>query len=337
MSEILSFRELAQLSVEELRRRLRDGDVKSRTIAAWALAANLAGAASVEPNVERRRLFGMNLAIAQEREILAVLAEHDPDQLVRLNGCQYLARLAAPGDAGHCDLLLRLSTDDADAEIRAAIIRNIPADCVEGRALPKEWLRDASDDVQNAAIDALLRWSETPKLFLQWVRDESTGRVSHALALLREQDRPLSWSDVPDSFLQRHPPVLAELAMLFAERDDAPVSLWLACAQHCETIDREQRAAVGAIADALARYAARTPALTEVEIEAARNSLAAVESVLPIADHWSYMELKLAGLIPDPRGKTVELEHPFSRLWTALVRLTPNYDPANCQMKPRYR
>jgi hypothetical protein len=174
-------------------------------------------------------------------------------------------------------------------------------------------------------------------LFLQWLCDESSECVCYALGLLQKQSRPLSWSDVPDSFVQRDPPVLVELAWLFAERDDAPISLWLACAQHCETIYREQPEALASVANGLVRCSAQAPVLTATEIGLVRESLATVEGVLPVVDHRSYMELKSAGFIPDPRGKTSYPGGAFARIWTALVRLTPNYDPANCQLRPRYR
>ena len=282
----LSFYELTQLPAHELRKWLRDDDARSRMQAAWAVAVGLAGLEAQVPTPEKRRLFVMNLAVVEDREALGVLAELDPDSLVRVYASQYLARLLLGEEAHGCELLFRLSVSDEHPEVRATIIRDLPEELVRRRdpELPRRWLRDTSREVRRTALEALLRWSTSSAQFLQRVSEQSRDEERYAMALELLGERgggSLRWAEVPEAFLQLSPGVMVELVRLFEGRPTAaPIRHWLECALMFEALCRRGMALYG-LTKALEHHAEIGAALTEDEEQLARRALAQVERLVP--------------------------------------------------------
>lgn len=164
-SLIHDFAALSGRSTVELRALLSSDQPAGRVWAAWSLAlllgsavqSELRGILEQEPSPGVRRHLLVVLAGLGEREILATLAELDPDSRVRATAGQYVARLAQPDDDGTYAQLCRILTHDKAPEVRATIIAELREDApAEIFLMCQDLLADRDVEIRSAVIERFM-------------------------------------------------------------------------------------------------------------------------------------------------------------------------------------
>ena len=149
------------LDESTLRGLLAGGDRAERIWAAWALAAILSRQAApdiladgdISRSAGNRRHLLVILAGLGERRVIRVMAEGDPNALVRASGCQYLLRTWQPGDTETAEFLKFCLFADPASEVRDEILKSAQLDRLAlGLGELVDLANDRSDHVRERAI-----------------------------------------------------------------------------------------------------------------------------------------------------------------------------------------
>jgi hypothetical protein len=333
-----------------VRTRLQASDARVRLAAAWELGANAllgpVGAAfgfgnvedngaRGEPEVLRRRIFPLALAVHKDIDALLALATLDTDPMVRANAGAGLARVATSDRSDVYAALMGLARLDPEEIVRLAVVSNASTNSPQSmRDDAREWLHDASREVQSAAVAKLREWTPDVSAFVRMLHGEPVESVIVGLDILRQEGAPLAWRDVA-AFLPAIDGALAAcLVPFFEERlADPPIAFWLSCVEQVVAHFKrpEQREDLEAIiGDALWLNASRGSFAT-----AAGNPDAALLDVVltGLTQRLSFAPLGFFLDLKQNRGERPR--NPLSRIWFALLRLSPQ--PTKYRPMPGYR
>ncbi|CAN5917472.1 hypothetical protein BH11MYX4_BH11MYX4_65730 [soil metagenome] len=341
----------------DLRASLSDPTPRARLHAAWALGARSisdemraawgggAAQAAAPANggadaATARRFYPLALTACNELVALALLAELDPDRDIRAAACQFLARAATPDNGAAYGSLLQIAGHDPSEFVRAAVLSNLRGDAPAHVASAlTSCMRDPSVEVMRAAVDAAFAMSPSPGAFLHRMRDESPSSIAYALSFLRQSGATVAWSDVTSPIAEGGLVVLVELAGLFAGRPGAaPTAFWLRCVKALPELMElpEPRRVLILDGVAVACKGSKLALLTDDDLELLDAALTVVAELLPAVAHESYLELKVAGILQNPRAAPARaVESTFGRLWLAMIPLSPH--PELYELRPRYR
>lgn len=156
-----SYEAVRDLDEAALRHLLAGGDRAERVWAAWALAAILGRQAApgllangdIGRSAGARRHLLVILAGLGERVIIRVMAEGDPNPMVRASGCHYLLQTWQPGDAETGKFLRFCLFSDPASEVREEILKGAALDRLElGLNDLVELANDRSAEVRGRAM-----------------------------------------------------------------------------------------------------------------------------------------------------------------------------------------
>lgn len=127
-----SFEQVNSLSETERRTLLQQGDPSERVWAAWSLGLEYGASLSPDliqtlnqaPHPGTRRHLVIMLAGHGERVLVATIAKHDPDEIVRATACQYLIQTAATKDTNLEKLLIEILTSDKHPSVHRVVLDN---------------------------------------------------------------------------------------------------------------------------------------------------------------------------------------------------------------------
>ncbi|HEU4408368.1 MAG TPA: hypothetical protein VFS43_24100 [Polyangiaceae bacterium] len=258
---------------------------------------------------------------------LAALAEFDPDTGVRASAAQFLARLAESHDAAPYAALVRVAGRDESVQVRVSAVSNLRADApAELKRQLEQLLHDRSDELWQEFVGRVLAWSPDVRSFVRRMSRERPAQIAFALASIVGREPPVDWANV-ESVAGQAPPVLNQMVLLFGDRPDAaPLSFWLRCTKHLgKLVEGPDDVLCLATDTTTSACEARRPGpLSTEEQDLLDGALSLLSQVLPAVYHTSYLELLAAGVVKNPHAPPSHpLQHGVSRLWAALIRLTP--------------
>jgi HEAT repeat protein len=169
-----TYDQVSRLNTDTQRQLLQHGDALERVWAAWALGVTIGTQSmpdllislqeSPEPGTRRHLL--VVLAGLGEQSVLRILAQDDPDHIVRATACQYLIRISQPTDISIQKFVQERVLHDSSGIVRLGILSEAPLKSPAIRFDDlTELIHDPDPEVRQAVTKRLLATVELNQLF----------------------------------------------------------------------------------------------------------------------------------------------------------------------------